>query len=208
MDLTDQIAEIFILGLIGGAMPGPILTGVFAEVLSGGFKRGLEAIVRALIAETIVAVSILSFISFLDVPRAYFEAISLLGAAFMLYLARGVWQINGFKEEAKEVFTFSRIFLLTVLNSGFVIYWLTICAPMAFALDEWIAYGEAVFVAVFEAGWLIAVMILSYLFSRFRPLLLKKDLISPLFKFSALVLTFFALDTIWESVRFLAGRSG
>jgi threonine/homoserine/homoserine lactone efflux protein len=51
----SALFEAFILGLIGGAIPGPILTSTFAEVLNSGFLRGMRIILWALVAETIGA---------------------------------------------------------------------------------------------------------------------------------------------------------
>lgn len=204
MDLLSQIIEIFLLGIIAGAIPGPILTSVFTEILSGGWGKGFKVVLRALAAESIVAIVILVILSFLNVPQLYFEILSLFGGAYMAYLAIGVWKINKIGDEKGEFFTFSKILILTVLNGGFWIFWLTVCVPMAFTLGRQIIYGQASFLIAFEAGWLTATMFLALVFSSFRPLLMRKHFVPYVFKSFALLLTFFGIRIAWTSVVYLA----
>jgi len=202
MDLISQVTEIFLLGVVGGAAPGPIQTSVLTEVLKGGLVRGVKVVLRALVAEVIVATAALTILFFLNMPQFYFEILSVFGALFIFYLAFGIWKIDKIGDEKGEIFTFSKIFFLTVLNSGFCIFWLTVCAPRAFALGRQIAYGEVMFLIAFEAGWLAVTLLLAVIFSKFRPLLLQKNLISPVFKFFALILIFFSLRSIFESAAY------
>jgi threonine/homoserine/homoserine lactone efflux protein len=179
------------------------MTSMFAESLNGGLGKGFKVILRALGAEIIVAGFILVMVSALNLSRAYLEIASLFGAVFMLYLARGIWKINKIGEKRGEIFTWRRIFALTVLNSGFWIFWLTICAPMAFSLAEHLPYGQVVFMLAFELGCLVITVCFAYIFSKFRPLLMRKNLVASVFKFLALLLAFFALKAIFLSVTFL-----
>jgi threonine/homoserine/homoserine lactone efflux protein len=205
MDILIQVGEIFLLGAIGGSVPGPILTAVLTQVISGGFGASLRIIGKALLSEFIVAGSILFIFSSLSIPESYLQLFSLAGAALLLYMARGVWKIDRIGGEAGEIFTFGRIMMLTVLNSGFLIYWLTVCVPWAIELSKTVAYGQAIYLLAFEAGWLAATLLLAFIFSRFRPMLLKSGTVTPVFRFFALVLVFFALRTVYGSVAYFYG---
>lgn len=203
MNVVSQIVEVFLLGLIGGAVPGPILTAVFTEVLNGGFKISLKVVLRALFAETIVATAILLVIYSLNIPELYFYVISIAGSVYLIWLATKVWKINRIDGESKEIFTFSKIFLLTLLNGGFWIFWITVCVPRAFVLQEQILGGIIIFLVAMELGWLVMTTSLGFVFSRFRPLLLKKNLVSVVFKVFALLLIFFAIKAVIQSFLFL-----
>jgi len=203
MEIISQIIEIFLLGLIGGSVPGPMLTAVFTEVLNGGFKKSLRVVFRAFLTETIIASLILLVVYSLNIPELYFQIISLAGSLYLVYLATKIWQISKVDGENKEIFTLSKIFILTLLNGGFWIYWITVCVPRAFVLNESIYGGLIVFMVAMELGWLIMTGLLGFVFSRFRPLLLKKNLVSTVFKLFALVLVFFALKSITGSLVFL-----
>ncbi|MFA5793393.1 MAG: LysE family transporter [Candidatus Gracilibacteria bacterium] len=199
MKIVSQIIEAFLLGIIGGAVPGPILTAVFTEVLNGGFKRSFIVMLKALVAESLVAGLVLLFFFSWDIPTEYFYIISFGGAIVLFWIAKRVWGIEKVASDKKEIFSFSKLLLLTVLNGAFWIFWITICVPRAFELKQAISGGHVLFLLFFEAGWLITVILLAYVFSKFRPLLLEKKLISIVFKIFALLLVFFGLKSLWGS---------
>jgi threonine/homoserine/homoserine lactone efflux protein len=203
MRILSQIVEIFVLGAIGGAIPGPMLTAVFTEVVSSGFHKSIRVILRGFASETIVAGSIfLAFFS-ISIPEYYFYVISLVGAAFLVYLSYKVWKIDRIGDERGGVFSFSKMFLLTLTNGAFWIIWITVCVPRAFVLNEQILGGKFIFLAAFQCGWTIMTSILAFIFSRFRPLLLQENLVSPVFKFFALVLVIIAMRSVYESLSYL-----
>ena len=198
--MISSLIEIFFLGLVGGAVPGPIMTSVFAEVLRGGFAKSLSVISRALVAESIVALFVLLSFSFLNLPEYAFQVISLGGATVLMWLAIQVWKVSAVEEGSKEIFSFSKIFVLTILNGGFWIFWITVAVPRVFLLDSLIPSGKFLFLLVFESGWLAAMLSLGFVFSHFRELLWKKDLVSATYKFLAILLAFFALKSVVGSV--------
>jgi len=200
MSLFTHILEIAILGLIGGAVPGPMLTAAFTEVLNGGLKKGMRVVFKALIAESFFALLILVILFAFKIPPMYFYVISFGGAIVLFWLAEQVWGIEKIGGNKGEVFSFPKIFLLTFLSGALWIFWITICVPRAFALQQIIAGGQYVFLAVFELGWLFMTSLLVFIFSRFRPLLIRKKLVSTVFKIFALILVFFAVKSIWGSV--------
>jgi len=202
MNLFGQIIEVFILGLISGALPGPILTSVFTEVLRNDLKKGISVTLKALVAESIVAFLVLAFFSVVNIPQTYFYIVLLGGAVVLFWLARQVWNIEKIDNGKKEIFSFSKLFLLTLLNGLFWLFWITIFVPLAFQMSQSIYGGQFLFLLIFEIGWLLMVAALAFIFSRFRPLLLKKNLISLAFKIFALLLVFFGLKEIWQSVVF------
>ncbi|MEI6650174.1 MAG: LysE family transporter [Candidatus Moraniibacteriota bacterium] len=206
MTTLNTLIEIFLLGVVGGAVPGPIMTSVFAETLRSGFSKSLSVVFRALAAESIVALFVLLFFSFLNLPEYAFQVISLSGAAVLVWLALQVWKISAVEGESKEVFTFAKIFVLTILNGGFWIFWITVAVPRAFSLDTLIPLGKFLFLLVFELGWLAAMLSFGFIFSRFRELLRKKNLVSATYKFLAVLLALFALKSVIGSVGYLLWR--
>lgn len=203
MSLALRFAEIFLLGLIGGSVPGPILTSVFADVLARGFKKSLLVVMKAMIAETLIAVLILFIFFWWDIPEIFFYVISFGGAIVLFWLAKQVWSIEKIAtDKKKNIFTFPKLLLLTLLNGSFWIFWITICVPRAFELNEMISGGHLFFIFFMELGWFISTAGLGYIFSRFRPLLLKKKFVSTIFKIFAFVLVFFGLKSMWGSFLF------
>ena len=200
MHILSQFIEIFLLGLVAGALPGPILTAVFTGVLNGGFKQGVQIIVKALIAETIIATIALFFVFSLNISSAYFNILTFIGAIFLIYLASKIWKMQFIDGQYNKIFPFSKILVLTILSGAFWIFWLTVCIPQARALNEYIYAGQFLFILIFEFAWLIATSLLAYIFSKFRPMLFKKNLVSPVFKIFALLLVFFAAKSLISAV--------
>jgi len=205
MGIFFQLISVFLLGLIGGANPGPILTASFTEALRKGFIKSLRVIFMAMIAETIVAIFILTLFFSIDIPQIVFYLISFIGAGVLAWLALQIWKIKEFGSGG-EIFSFKKIFLLTVFNGPFWVFWITICVPQAFLLKEKITAGHIIFLILFELGWLIATIFLTFIFSRFRPLLTKRNLISIIFKIFSLILIFFAVRLTTESIIFLLNQ--
>ncbi|MBU1000853.1 LysE family transporter [Patescibacteria group bacterium] len=199
MELLLQIFSAFVLGLIGGAVPGPILTSAFTESLRKGFIGSLRIVFMAMVSEAMVAFFILSIFFSFHIPQIIFSIISFVGIVVLIWLASQVWKIKKFDEEG-TIFSFKKIFLLTAFSGPFWIFWLTICVPQAFLLKQKVAGGQFLFLILFELGWLIATVLLTFLFSRFRPFLAKTDLISLVFKFFALILLFFAVRLALDSI--------
>lgn len=199
MSLLFELGSIFILGFIGGAIPGPILTSVFTEVVRKGFGKSLQVIFFAALSEIIVATCILLILFSVHIPQTVFYAISFIGAGVLVWLAMQIWHIKKFGDKGK-IFTFKKIFLLTVFNGPLWIFWTTICVPQAYVLSQKIAAGQIVFLFVFELGWFVSTCVLTYLFSRFRPLLIKEKVISNVFKIFALILLLFAYKLFVEGI--------
>ncbi|HWQ59872.1 MAG TPA: LysE family transporter [Candidatus Fimivivens sp.] len=203
--MFNLLLETFLLGLVGGAVPGPMMASVFAEVLGRGFVRSLRVVFRALVAESVVALFVLLAFSWLSVPESVFHLVSLVGAVVLLWLAWQVWHISAVPEEGGEVFPFRKIMLLTVLNGGFWIFWITIAVPRAFSLDVMLPAGHFLFLLVFEMGWLAAMVGLAFVFSRFRDLLHRKGLVSLTYKFLALLLVLFAIRSAVSGLEYFLG---
>ena len=99
MELLMQIFSIVLLGFIGGSVPGPILAAAFTESIRRGFPQSLIVIFRAFIAESIVAIFILTLFLSFNIPQFVFYIISFAGAVMLFYLAVQVWKINKIGEE-------------------------------------------------------------------------------------------------------------
>jgi len=199
MSLIFQFSSIIILGLIGGAVPGAILTSAFTESVRKGFISSLQVIIFAFISEIIVATSILLLFFSIHIPESVFYGISFIGAIVLVWIAKQIWSIKKLHDNG-NLFDFKKIFLLTVFNGPLWIFWSTICIPQAYLLSQKIKGGQVIFLLLFELGWLSSTVLLTFLFSRFRPVLVKEGIVSKVFKIFALILTFFAIRLLATSI--------
>lgn len=201
MGILEQIVGAFMIGFIGGAVPGPVLTTAMAESLRKGFIGSLHLVFKAMLVELILASFILIVFSLLDIGQSFFYAISFAGAAVLVWFASRMWKIKDINEGG-EMFSFVKIFLLMASNGLFWIYWLTVCVPQAFLLGQAVAFGQLLFMMVFVLGWMISTIAAVFVFTRFRFVLLKKNLIPIAFKFFSLLFVLFAVKISYESVIF------
>jgi threonine/homoserine/homoserine lactone efflux protein len=196
-----QIFSIFVLGLFGGANPGAMLASIFSECLRSGFAKSLKVVFYALVSETVVAFAILLVLFSLDIPQFVFYLISFIGAGVLIWIATIVWKIDKLDQKG-EIFSFWKIFTLTLFNGPFWMFWITICVPQAFLFKESIIGGQFLFLLVFEIGWLVATIILVFIFSRFRNILTSGKMVSVVFKIFSIILVLFSAKMIADSLFF------
>jgi threonine/homoserine/homoserine lactone efflux protein len=128
---------------------------------------------------------------------------SFIGAVVLLWLAKQIWAIRKLSDKG-ELFNFQKIFVLTIFNGPLWIVWSTVCVPQAYILNQQIPGGSILFLVIFEIGWFASTVLLTFIFSRFRNLLVKENVVSLVFKFFALVLIFFSLRLVVTSIMFFA----
>jgi threonine/homoserine/homoserine lactone efflux protein len=73
------------IGFVAGVSPGPVLTLVVAETLRGGWLRGAAVAAGPFLADGPIIG--LAFLTLRQLPAALVQTVSLLGGAFLLYLA-------------------------------------------------------------------------------------------------------------------------
>ena len=75
--MNHELVIAVMLGLIGGVIPGPVITAVFTEILQSGFPKSLRIIIIAMVTETLVALISLLLFSALGLPESFFRGLSL-----------------------------------------------------------------------------------------------------------------------------------
>ena len=193
----ELLIQAFLLGLVAGAVPGPILTGTFAEILNSNFARGLRVIFWALIAETVGALLAIYIFYKFGLSDFIIQMISVGGGFVLFWLAYQVWNIKKINTDvSKNVLTPWRIVVLTAFNSGYWIFWVTVGIPKALLLNNTLVGGKFVFLIIFEIAWLIMTTLLAFVFFKFRPLLERKNLVTVTFKILSLVLIIMGIRTL------------
>ena len=76
-----------VLGLAGGFAPGPITTLVIVQSLRYGLKEGLRIAIAPLLTDAPIALAALFVIGKLDDTGPALGTITLMGSAFLIYLA-------------------------------------------------------------------------------------------------------------------------
>lgn len=200
--MNQELLIAFMLGLIGGVIPGPVITAVFTEILQSGFSKSLRIILIALVAETVVALISLLLFSALGLPESFFRGLSLAGSVILIWIATSIWKLKSLDSDKRVYFSVWKIILMILSNGVLWTYWITICIPKAILLNEQITLGSYLFMGLVQLGWLISTLLVAFIFSRFRKVLSRPKIIPVLFKIFALAFVYFAIDMAIKSIRF------
>jgi len=200
--MLNNAITAFVLGLIGGMIPGPIITAIFTEILQSSLLKSLRIIFIAMFTETLVALFSLVFFISLNISIAFFRGISIIGALILILIGISIWKVKIFYTGEKVNFGFWKISAMIVANGVLWTFWITICIPKAIFLGNQLFLGEYFFLGLVEIGWLLSTTLLAFIFSRFRKLLSKPKIIPVIFKLFALTFFYFAIDMTYKSIIF------
>ena len=200
--MNQELVIAFMLGLIGGVIPGPVITSVFTEILQNGLPRSLRIIGIALVTETLVAIASLILLGALQLHEGFFRGMSLVGAAILIWIAISLFRVKRLDTEEKVHFSTPKIIAMILTNGVLWTYWITVCIPKAILLGQEVNLGAYLFMGLVQLGWLISTLLLAILFSRFRKLLSRPKAIPLIFKIFAGAFAYFAADMIYQSIRY------
>ena len=137
------------LGLAGGFAPGPITTLVIVQSLRYGLKEGLRIAIAPLLTDAPIALAALFVISKLDDTGPALGTITLMGSAFLIYLAYE----NAFAQPPQTTAvvdlprSLRKGIVTNLVNPNPYLFWFTIGAPTVVE-----AYPNGVFVGLFLVG--------------------------------------------------------
>jgi len=193
-----------IFGLAGGFSPGPTTTVVVSQTLRFGFLDGIKvAIAPALTDAPIILVAVL-----LVGELARFEpvlgVISLLGAAFLLYLAFESFRVRGIEidETQVEPRSISKGFMANLLNPHPYMFWFVIGAPKLIEAAEinWMTAGA--FIVGLYVCLIGAKILVAFLVGRSRAFLKSQGYVY-VNRILGVVLAGFSIFFLRDGMRFL-----
>jgi threonine/homoserine/homoserine lactone efflux protein len=128
------------LGVVEGIKPGPLLTMVMRETLSGGFRAGLWTAAAPIFTDgPIVVVSLLAA-GWLATNPVALLVISVAGALFLAKMGIDCFSLDPPSAEADSAAassSFKRGVLTNLLNPHVYVFWFLIGGPlMAFAAED------------------------------------------------------------------------
>lgn len=200
--MGNELFSALVLGLIGGVIPGPVLTSTFTEVLQSGMWESMRIILWAMLTETVVALLSLLALSSMNFSERFFQGLSLVGAAILIWISTSIWKVHKIDTEEKVHFSLGKISAMILANGVLWTFWITVCVPKAILLSEKVAFGNYLFLLLVEIGWLVSTVLVVYIFSRFRKILSNPKVVPIMFKIFALTFVYFAVDMVYRSIKF------
>lgn len=199
----DILLQAFVLGAIGGFIPGAVLTMLLVSTLQGGLKGGLRTFAWAMLAELIIVGVLLLAALQLPLHTSTFMAVGFVGGIVLLYFAWQVFKLRAVRiqQNGPVLFTPSKIFLLSATNSPLYIFWTTICFPLIWRLGESLTLPLAAisFFIIFEIAWATATLIMLLLFVFSRKTLTNEHVMHKVFIVIALILGGFGIHMLLQS---------
>ena len=130
-ELTYIISGI-IFGLGAGLTPGPLMTLVFTETLKHGTREGVKVSMAPLITDMpiiFISILLLSKLAGLDV---WIGIISLIGAAYIVYLGYESITFKGVEVDTEKMIPRSirKGILANIFNPNPWVFWISVGAPM------------------------------------------------------------------------------
>jgi len=202
--VNSEIISAFTVGLIAGAIPGPVLTMVFTEILQSNFVKSFRVIFWAMFMEAVVALMSLFILSSLNLPEAVFRILTFVGAGVLVWIAFSIWKVQSLDTEEKIDFSIGKIAAMILANGLVWTFWLTIVIPKAIVMSNQIMFGNYIYLALVETGLIVSTTIIAYIFSHFRKILSKPNVVPITFKVFALTFIYFALKMTYQSVMFFS----
>jgi threonine/homoserine/homoserine lactone efflux protein len=200
--MGNEVTSALVLGLIGGVIPGPVLTATFTEILQSGIPKSMRIILWAMFTETVVALISLLALSSMNFSESFFQGLSIIGAAILIWISTSIWKVHKIDTEEKVHFSLGKISAMIMANGVLWTFWITACVPKAILLSERVAFGNYLFLLLVEIGWLISTVMVAVIFSRFRKILSNPKVVPIIFKIFALTFVYFAVDMVYRSIKF------
>jgi threonine/homoserine/homoserine lactone efflux protein len=193
----------FILGLIGGVIPGPILASAFSVALIKDFKNGVKVVLWGMFNETSVAIFSLLVIRYLNLPQIIFNLLSVIGAWILFSVALKIWKIKDINLGVSELFSYKTISYMILTNGVLWMYWISVCIPQAMKLEVIFKGGSFLFLFLVEFGWLLSTLIATYLFYKIKRIIVNNNSISLVFKVFAIIFVYFSLSMLYSSFSYI-----
>ncbi len=159
------------LGVVEGVKPGPLLTVVIRETLSGGFRAGVRAAAAPLFTDGPMILASLLAAGWIATQPAVLLLISVLGALFLVKMGVECFSIEPPKVELSDTSTsgsLRRGVLTNLLNPNAYVFWFLIGGPLmaSAAVEEPLA--PVAYALAFIFTLVMAKVTIAWMFDRSR----------------------------------------
>jgi threonine/homoserine/homoserine lactone efflux protein len=196
-----------VLGVVEGIKPGPLLTMVIRETLSGGLRAGIWTAAAPVFTDGPLIVLSLVAAAWIATQSSVLLAITIAGAIFLAYMG-----IECFSLELPDMMTqaappkasFLRGITTNLLNPGVYVFWFLIGGPlMASAVDQEVLAPVA-YALSFLGTIIMTKVCIAYLISKSSQGITSQTYRN-LLSVCGLVMLCFSLYYVWQAYSLIAG---
>ena len=138
MEILSSLAAGIVLGLSAGFAPGPLLTLVITQTLRHGIREGVKVAMAPFITDLPIILVTLVVLNRLSDFDRLLGLISLMGAAYVLYLAYESIRTGPvtLEESQDQPRSFRKGTMINALNPHPYLFWTTVGAPFLLKSGE------------------------------------------------------------------------
>ena len=189
------------LGVIEGIKPGPLLTMVIRETLSGGLRAGVWTAAAPIFTDgPLIIVSLLAA-SWISTRPSILLAISILGAAYLLKMGIECFSIEPPSSDLAEIDvsdSFKRGVLTNLLNPNVYIFWFLIGGPLMASVADEEPLAPVAYAVTFLVSIIIVKSIIALAFDRTRGNLSRRSY-SIMLSLCGVAMIFFAIGFTYQA---------
>ena len=160
-----------ILGVVEGVKPGPLLTMVIRETLSGGLRAGVRTAAAPIFTDgPLVIVSLLAA-GWISTQPTILIAISILGAGYLLKMGLECFTIEPPPSDLAGIDvsdSFKRGILTNLLNPNVYIFWFLIGGPLMASLPDEEPLAPVAYALTFLVSIIMVKSLIALAFDRTR----------------------------------------
>lgn len=199
----DILLQAFVLGAVGGLVPGAVMTLLFVSAMQGGLPAATRAFLWSMVSEICIAGGLLFIATLLPLDQKFFAGVGALGGVALLYFAYHVFQLRRMHIDGETtLFSAPKIFLISATNAPLYIFWSTICFPLIWQLAaRWsLPIAALSYFTAFEIAWGITTYatVLAFVYS--RSFLMNERIMHKVFIGIALVFVAFSIRLFLSAV--------
>lgn len=199
--MQDAILQGLGFGFSAGAIPGPFQTFLFLYTLRFNAARAMPLASAPLLSDGPIIVLLVLILG--QVSDSFVSLISLLGAFFVFYIARGVYlqiKAGGFVLNAADApqagndsfwAALREVSLINALSPGPWIFWGTVTGPLLVEFWDKSPFHALAFLCAFYVSFIGLVLVLIIVFQQTR--LMGEKVVNALLRVGVLVLVIFGL---------------
>lgn len=205
--MTTELSYIFagiIFGLGAGLTPGPLMTLVFTETIKHGTREGIKISMAPLITDLPIILISLFIISEISELNVILGILSLIGAAYLLFMGYESLIFKGVNIEDSKLKpqSIKRGIFANLLNPNPYVFWVSVGAPLVLKASNVSVVAPYLFIVSMYFCLVGSKVVTAILLGKSRQFLKTKNYIYIL-RALGIILFIFAVIFVKDGLRFL-----
>lgn len=196
-----------VLGVVEGIKPGPLLTMVVRETLSGGLRAGIWTAAAPVFTDGPLIVLSLVAAAWMATQTSVLLAITVAGAIFLAHMGIECFSLelpDVSAQDAPSKASFLRGITTNLLNPGVYVFWFLIGGPLMASVVDQEVLAPVAYALSFLGTIILTKVCIAYLISKSSQGI-TPQIYRNLLGVCGLVMLCFSLYYVWQAYSLIAG---